>query len=257
MLNEIVYSIVAVFVVSLVSLVGVFTLSVREDKLHKIIFFLVALSVGGLLGDVFIHILPEAFAGKDELLMPSLSVLAGMLIFFLLEKFLRWKHYHDISDETCCHDGEEKHEHVGYLSLISDGLHNVIDGAIIGSSFLVGPGVGVATTLAVILHEVPQEIGDFAVMLHSGFSRAKALWFNFLSALTAFIGLGLALYLGKSSENFAELILPFAAGGFIYIAASDLIPELHKTLELRRSLLQVLAILIGIGLMTLLLFMGD
>ncbi len=249
------YPILAVAAISLVSLIGVLTLSIKEEGLHRLIFALVALSVGGLLGDVFIHILPEVFSETTNHLGLSLAILAGILVFFLFEKFLRWKHYHDISQDTCCLDGVEKHEHVGYLSLLSDGLHNLIDGLIIGASFAVGAQVGLATTLAVLLHEIPQEVGDFAVMLHSGFSVTRALWFNFLSALMAFAGLGLFYLLGSTINGLIGFVLSFAAGGFIYIAGSDLVPELHKETRPGRSIIQLIAILAGVALMFLLLLL--
>ncbi len=236
------YALVSVFLVSLVSLVGVFIISIKETVLKKYIFLLVSLAVGALLGDAFIHLIPEAFADSEHRLSISLLIIAGIVLFFALEKFMHWHHHSD--------DIQEYHVHpVGKLVLVSDGVHNFIDGVIIGISFLVSVPVGVATTIAVILHEIPQEVGDFAVLLHAGYSRKRALWLNFLSALTAVAGTLFAFILGESGEVAAMGMLPIAAGGFIYIAVADLMPELHKTKRASHSLLQISALLIGVAVM--------
>ncbi len=162
--------------------------------------------------------------------------------------FMHWHHHSD--------DIPERHvQPVGKLILVSDGVHNFIDGLIIGISFLVSIPVGVATTLAVILHEIPQEVGDFAVLLHAGYERKRALWLNFLSALAAVLGTLVAFVLGESGELLAMAILPVAAGGFIYIAVADLIPELHKTKAAKHSLLQIGSLILGVVLMATLTFM--
>lgn len=242
------YALGSVIVVSLISLVGVFTLSVREEILKKYIFVFISLAVGALLGDAFIHLIPEAFSDTANPLLVSILIIAGILIFFTLEKFLHWHHHGD--------DTAENHIHpVGKLVLFSDGVHNFIDGIIIGASFLINPGLGITTTVAVILHEIPQEIGDFAVLIHAGYSKARAVWLNFLSAMLAIAGVTLALVLGEWSGQFVLWLLPVAAGGFIYIAVADLIPELHKTKELRHSLPQFSAIILGILAMVLLTFL--
>lgn len=252
MLLTYIYSIASVVIVSFISLIGVFTLSIKEAALRRNIFLLVSLAVGALLGDAFIHLIPEAFeaAANSTSTNPtfvSLAIIAGILIFFVIEKFLHW-HHHAAGE----HDHETIHP-TGKMILISDGVHNFIDGLIIGASFLVSVEVGIATTLAVILHEIPQEIGDFGVLLHSGFSKAKALWFNFLSALTSVVGVLVALLIGGASDLLTIWLIPVAAGGFIYIAMSDLIPELHKTKQPHQSLMQFVAVIIGVGAMLLLL----
>lgn len=233
------YAILSVLVISLVSLIGVFALSLKEEKVRKYIFILVSLAVGALLGDAFIHLIPEAFEISSNTTITALLIIGGVLTFFIIEKFLHWHH----------HDDDTAHNHVhpvGKLILISDSVHNLIDGIIIGAAYFVSIEVGVATTLAVILHEIPQEIGDFGVLLHAGYSKRKALWFNFLSALCAIVGVVIALVLGASSEAFATSILPIAAGGFIYIALSDLIPELNKTKSGKQSVYQILAVILGV-----------
>ncbi len=247
MLSAYLYSILSVVVISLVSLVGVFTISMREEALRKYIFLMVSLAVGALLGDAFIHLIPEAFETTGNPMMISLAIVVGILVFFIIEKFLHW-HHHAMGE----HDHETIHP-TGKMILISDGVHNFIDGLIIGASFLVSTEVGIATTLAVILHEIPQEIGDFGVLLHSGYSKAKALWFNFLSALTAVAGVLVTLLIGGESQTLTTWLIPLAAGGFIYIAMSDLIPELHKTKQIRHSVLQLIAVVIGVLAMVALL----
>ncbi len=241
-------AILSVVVVSLVSLIGAVTLSLRLDRLKKIVFVLVALAAGALFGDVIMHILPELFASQVSPKISGLILLAGILLFFILEKFLHWTHQHGLED--CA---EPNHHHspktLGHLNLIADGLHNFIDGLIIGASYLVSPAVGFATTLAVILHEIPQEIGDFGVLIHAGFTVKKALLLNLLSASLAIIGTIIALALGAQVETLGTYFLALAGGGFLYIAGSDLLPELHKTTEPKKSLIQFIAMLVGIGLM--------
>ena len=248
MITTYIYAFISVLVVSLVSLVGVFSLSLKEEIIRKYISLFISLAVGALLGDAFIHLIPETFKNPLNHVSTSLLIIAGILLFFVIEKFLHWHHHED--------DTEENHIHpVGKLLLFTDGFHNFIDGIIIGVSFLVSVPIGIATTLAVILHEIPQEIGDFAVLIHSGYSTKKALWLNFFSALAAIIGLIFALIFGNLAEIFTLWVLPIAAGGFIYIAVADLIPELQKTKELKYSILQIIAVMIGILAMLVLVFL--
>lgn len=246
-----VYALSGVFLVSLASLLGVLTLAWSEARLYRVIFVLVALSVGALFGDVFLHLIPEIFEAAESPTSLALSIMAGILVFFVLEKFLRWSHHHPVDV-----DEEKTHIHpVGYLNLVADGLHNFIDGVIIGISFLASPAVGIATTIAVLFHELPQELGDFAILIHAGFSKRKALLFNFLSALMSVLGAILALVIGQSLEEVTPLALAFAAGGFIYIAGSDLVPELHKMTSPRHSIVQFAAIIVGVLCMVGLLFL--
>jgi zinc and cadmium transporter len=242
------YAIGSVILVSVISLVGVVTLSVSETKLKRVVFILVGLATGALFGDALIHLLPQAFESLRSKVETSLYVLAGIFVFFILEKFLRWRHEHVLQDAEPVH-------HIGLMNLVADGLHNLIDGMLIGASYLVDIKIGVATTLAVVLHELPQEIGDFGILLHAGFSRTRALVFNFLSASLAVIGAVVALVVGTAAASFSTLMLPITAGGFIYIAGSDLVPELHKESDATKSLLQFLALSAGVGLMLLLLLL--
>lgn len=243
------YSLISVFLVSFISLVGIITLSIKSQKLHKFLIYLISLSAGTLLGDAFFHLLPE-ISQQGLALKSSVFILLGITIFFFLEKVIHWQHCH--SQVT-----EEKHIHpFAYTNLVGDGLHNFIDGLIIAGSYLVSVPTGIATTIAVILHEIPQEIGDFSVLIHAGFTKSKALTLNFLSALTAILGAIVALLLTNISANIESFLVPIAIGGFIYIAGSDLIPEIHKhSQKISRSILQIISFLIGIGIMYLLLLL--
>ena len=244
------YSLISVFIVSLISFIGVFTLSFEINKLRKVLIYLISFSAGALLGDAFIHLLPEVVEKNGFGVNISLYVLLGIVIFFVLEKGIHWQH---------CHGPvlEKGHVHTfAYTNLVGDGLHNFLDGVIIAVSYFISLPVGIATTLAVILHEIPQEIGDFGVLLHAGFSRGKALMLNFGSALLAVLGAIVALIVGGNVPGVEKVLVPIAAGGFIYIAASDLIPELHKHSDgFRKNLLQLIAFLIGVGVMWALLFL--
>lgn len=242
-----IYTLISVLLISLISFVGVLALVLKRDFLNKSIFVLVSLAVGALLGDVFIHIIPEMYEEAADPTMISFMVIAGILLFFVLEKILHWHHHHS-SD----HEGEDLLP-VGRMVLVSDGVHNFLDGVIIAASYLVSIEVGIATTIAVVLHEIPQEIGNFGVLIHAGYTRVKALSYNFLSALTAIAGAAIVLIVGGITEQFALYLLPLTAGSFIYIAMADLIPELHKSKNLDKGAVQVIGIVIGVIAMALLL----
>ncbi|MCI0542141.1 ZIP family metal transporter [bacterium] len=247
--NTFIYIFASVLLVSAVSFVGIFALSREERLLRKYIFVLVSIAIGAFLGDAFFHLLPESFE-----VLPSASVgalvISGMLVFFMLERALHWHHRHSPESE---HEHEHLHP-VGRLILVSDGVHNFLDGVIIAASFLAGPSVGIATTIAVIFHEIPQEIGDFGVLIHAGYAKRRALFLNFLSGLLAVLGALVAVLLGAIAESLVMWVVPFAAGAFIYVASSDLIPELHKEREYKNFPLEIAGILLGIFTMYLLLF---
>lgn len=238
------YTIASVIVVSLISLIGIAAIAINETRLKRALFLLVSLAAGGMFGDAFIHLLPESFRDPVTATRAPVCVLGGIFTFFILEKFLRWVHRHNVGDNQSVHP-------VGYINLIADGAHNLIDGMLIGASYLAGLPIGVATTTAVILHEIPQEIGDFGILVQAGFTRRGALLFNFLSASLAILGAVTALIAGDKVEAFTSLMVPFAAGAFIYIAGSDLLPELQKEIKPARSLLQLAAIATGVLLMLL------
>lgn len=246
--NVWIYSLVSVFIVSLISFVGLLTLTVKADKLKKILLYMVSFSAGALFGDAFIHLLPEAVEEIGFGLNISIYVLLGIGFFFIIEKFIHWRHCHIPSSEEHVHP-------FAMMNLFGDGVHNFIDGLIIAASYLVNIPVGIATTLAVILHEIPSEIGDFGVLLHGGFSKGKALFYNFVTALAAVLGAIVSLSISSYVENITVFLIPFAAGGFIYIAGSDLIPELHKEVKVKKSLLQFIAIVLGVLVMLLLLLL--
>ncbi|MEM5773060.1 MAG: ZIP family metal transporter [Candidatus Aenigmatarchaeota archaeon] len=231
------FILLSTFLVSLIAFIGILTFLMKEKLVKKILLALVALSAGVLLGGSFFHLLPEAseFLSYKEI---SFFTLLGFIILFLVEKIIHWRH---------CHEAKCKVHTFGYVNLIGDGVHNFIDGLIIAASFLSSFKLGFITSLAVILHEIPQEIGDFGVLVYAGFSKKKALFFNFFSALIAIFG-GLFGYF-ISSEYILKILLPFAAGNFIYIAASDLIPEIRKEVKIKRSLVELGIFLLGILLM--------
>jgi len=238
------YAIISTILVSSVALVGIFTLHLKKDSLHKILLFLVSLSVGGLLGDAFIHLIPEAFEALGITLLTSMLIISGMLLFFVLEKFLRWRHCHD---EGC----KEHIKPVAFMNLVGDFVHNLIDGMLIGASYVVSIPLGFATTLAVLLHEIPQEIGDFGVLVHGGLEPRRAIILNFASASAAILGAIVAVFIGSSATWFSQFLIPITAGGFLYIAGSDLIPELHHETNYKKSILQFLFIILGIAAMLL------
>lgn len=240
------YALSSVLVISLLSFVGAVALVLKKELLRKSVFALVSLAVGALLGDVFIHIIPETYEKLGDPTLISFTLIGGILVFFILEKALHWHHH------TSEHAEEYPHP-VGNIILVGDGVHNFIDGLMVAASYMVSIEVGIATTVAVILHEIPQEIGNFGVLIHAGYGAAKALWYNFLSALTAVAGAITALILGGVTERFALWLLPLTGGGFIYIALSDLIPELHKDQRASQGIIQVIAIVIGVLSMTALL----
>ena len=237
------YTLGSVCIVSMLAVIGFVTIGVAaRDKEHVLQGF-IALAVGGLLGDAFIHILPEVYESSPTSAQGSFYVLVGILAFFVFEGFLHWHHEHQsqVSDPAIHPEG--------YVNLLADALHNFIDGLLIGASYLVSIPIGLATTFAVILHEVPQEMGDFAVLLHAGFTPRRALTLNLLTALLAVIGGLLSLILGELITPYSTTMLGVTAGGFIYLAGADLIPALHRQHHLPRSIALLAMILLGIGLM--------
>jgi len=237
-----IHSITSVIIVSLISFVGILFLAFKLDTLKKFLLLLVSFSAGALIGGAFLHLLPEAVEEFGFTLNISLFFIFGIILFFIVEKFIHWHH---------CHDPECKHhiKSFAYMNLVGDGVHNLIDGAVIAGAYLVSIPLGITTTIAVILHEIPQEIGDFGVLIHGGFSKARALFMNFLTALTAILGAVITLLIASKIENLTMFLIPFTAGGFIYIAAADLIPELHKETFISKSVLQLIFIILGIAIM--------
>jgi zinc and cadmium transporter len=228
---------------SLVALVGAVSLVMKEATFKRLILPLVAFSAGSLLGGALLHMLPAALDERGESVAPFLWVLIGFAAFFALEQFLHWHHCHRHAAD-CEQDGRRP---VGYLVLIGDGLHNFTCGLAAAGAFLVDVRLGLTVWLAELAHEVPQELGDFAVLVHGGWSRARALRYNVLSALTYPLG-GIVAYVAASTLNVSFLV-PFAAGNFIYIAASDLVPEVNRHHSPGISLLHLVSFVAGIALL--------
>lgn len=239
------YALISVIAISLISLIGIFFIALKQERLKRILLFLVSFAVGSLFAGAFLHLIPKSFEHFGFNYKAPALVLIGIIIFFALEKFLRWRHCHMITSD--------EHPHpVVTMNLIGDAVHNFIDGLVIGASYLVSIPLGLTTTVAVILHEIPQEIGDFGILVYGKLSVKKALTYNFLSALTAIIGAVVSIFIGSQTVNYSFYILPITAGGFIYIAGSDLIPELQHETTPAKSILQFISILMGFGLMLVL-----
>lgn len=235
------YIVIANFLISSGSLIGVFSLVLRKEKLQKILLILLGLSAGTQMGGAFLHLIPEA-AEKLPLSDIFLIVLISFVIFYFIEKVFHWRH---------CHEKECKVHSFGYINLVGDSIHNFIDGLIIAATFLIDLRLGITTSIAIVFHEIPQEIGDFGVLLYSGFKRSRALLFNFLVALTAIMGGIIGYFLSFYVENFTTYLLPFAAGGFLYISTSDLIPEIRKEENVKKSLISFSFFILGILIMYL------
>jgi len=244
-----IYILIATFLISAIAFIGALTLFLKQELLNKVLLILVSFSAGALIGGAFLHLIPEAIIKvgieEGEILKVFLYLIFGFAVFFILEQFISWHHHHDCVD---C----EKVAPFSYLVLISDGFHNFIDGFIIAASFIISFPVGLVTTLAVALHEIPQEIGDFGVLVYGGMKRTKALLLNFLSALVVVFGGIAGFFLSERIGDSIVFLLPFAAGNFIYIAASDLIPEIKNNKTSQNSITCFFLFLLGIILMLLL-----
>ncbi|MDD4938993.1 MAG: ZIP family metal transporter [Candidatus Omnitrophica bacterium] len=235
-MNNLIWAVSASIVVSLISLIGIITLLFKEEWLKKILPAVIGFSAGGLIGGAFLHLLPEALEHINSPVVFYYLIL-GFVAFFMLERYFHWRH---------CHEGVCSIHAFTYLNLIGDSIHNFTDGLVIGASFLVSVNFGIITSLVIIMHEIPQEIGDFGVLIYGGFSRLKALGFNFITALTCILGTVGGYTISGNINNFSSFLLPFTAGGFIYIAACDLVPELHKQENLRKSTYSMFTFLCGI-----------
>lgn len=226
------------FLDGIISFIGALTLALKEKTTQKILFILVAFSAGSMIGGSLLHLLPESLEVLD-IDFAMLLFIAGFSVFFLVERFLHWHH---------CHGGNTCEVHTySYMVLIGDSIHNFIDGLVIAAAFIADLTLGFVTSFVIIGHEIPQEIGDFGVLLHGGMKKKKALFYNFISQLSAVIG-GLVGFFWLS-EQLRIFLLPFAAGGFMYIAASDLIPQLHKEAKLTRATLAFAFFLLGVLVM--------
>jgi len=257
-----------IFILGCLSLIGLFMISIKENTLDKILFILVAFATGTILATALFDLIPESLHHLEELNAEGIGVteslvfifiIVGFVMFFILERFIYWfhGHAHEKEDVLVCYDSLTEGSNVAInrgsniknfaiLNLIGDGLHNFLDGVIILVAFLSGFSNGVIITLAVLFHELPQEIGDFGILLYGGFSKKKALFFNFLSAMIALLGGLLALFLSDTVELFNLFFLAFSGGGFMYIATAELMPELIKEKNLKKSIVQALIFICGL-----------
>lgn len=241
-------ALLSVVLVSVLPLFGVFFLFIREDLIRKSILFFVSFSTGALLGDVFLHMVPEMREGRS-FTVDLRIILVGIVVSFAIEKTIHWRHCHVLPGGPDDHGHECHHHPVGMLTIFADAMHNFIDGLVIAGSYAVSIPVGIATTLAVVFHEIPQEIGNIAILLHSGYSRRNSILFNLYSQTAAILGAALFLFASSRMTGLTDVLLPFAAGNFLYIAGSDLIPELHKDTGMTHALLQVFFMVCGILVM--------
>jgi zinc and cadmium transporter len=257
-----------ILIISLLSLVGVFMISIREKTLDKILFILVAFATGTILATALFDLIPESLHHLEELnagvwniaeSVLFLLVIVGFVVFFILERFIYWfhGHAHEKENQLVCYDNftegldnvVEKRGNIknfAVLNLIGDGLHNFLDGIIIMVAFLSGIGNGIVVTLAVLFHELPQEIGDFGILIYGGFSKKRAILFNFGSALVALLGGLFAFFLSEQVELFNFFFLAFSGGGFIYLASTELMPELLKEKNLKKSIAQAFVFLCAV-----------
>ncbi len=244
------YIILATAVVSLVSIITLSTVfnAIKKPHIFKSI---ISLAAGALLTVAMTDLLPEALHSglfSEKVILGT--TLLSMLFFFILERFFHWHHC------CCTHHSHSEHHHdfsnkksLIWTNLTGDALHNILDGFLIAAAFLLDPLVGVITTAAIVLHEIPQEVGDFGVLLHAGLSKKKALLYNFGIALTAIVGAVVFYYVGEQVEHIIPLMAAFAAGNFIYLALADLVPELHHEQNQKNVVRQTIALFIGVGLM--------
>ena len=238
------YIIIFTLLGSVVSLIGGILLFIREKAVYKVAHLLASFAAGALLATAFIDLLPEAFeaaehSGSDVNIFTW--VLLGFLFFFLIERFIYWFHHHHSPEE------HQKDQAVVPLIIFGDSIHNFIDGVAIAASFLVSVPLGIVTTFAVAAHEIPQEIGDFGVLLHKGLKKTKVLLINLLSSLAALVGAILTYNLGEVVEGYLPVFLAITAGFFIYIAASDLIPEIHSGERTGAAYLETLTLFLGVA----------
>jgi zinc and cadmium transporter len=208
---------------------------------------LVSYAVGALLGAAFLEMLPHAFSRGKSAELVAASILAGILLFFILEKLVLWRHFHaDEFDGAHAH-GSDDHGRSGLMILIGNTIHNFVDGILIAAAFMADIQLGLATAVAIIAHEIPQEVGDFLVLLHSGYSKARAFCYNLMSGVATFFGSVLAYFALREMTEWIPVMLGVAAASMIYVAVADLIPGLHRRAEIRATVSQVLLISAGVG----------
>lgn len=244
MAQELLYVYASVAFVSLLALIGIVTVAMGRRKLDRVLPYLVSFSAGTLLGDAFLHLIPEIVATHGFDAGTGLVVLSGIVLAFVLEKYISWHHNH--------YPHANQAQPLSYMILFGDSIHNALDGVIIAASYLASIPLGLATTAAIATHEIPQEIGDFGVLVYGGMPHVRAVAYNFLTALTAFAGATAVLVLAEYTGSLTQYLLPVAAGNFVYIAASDLLPELVEETDVYRSTLQLMTFLGGIAVLEVL-----
>jgi zinc and cadmium transporter len=250
---ELAYIIIASFLITLIAFIGIFALALNEKVLNKILLILVSLSAGALMGGAFLHLIPEAIEkvsheATEHLHIPSeifIYILVGFILFFVLEKVLHWRH---------CHKGKCDVHTFHYMNLVGDTIHNFIDGLILAAGFVTSIELGITTTVAIAAHEIPQEIGDFGVLIYGGFAKKKAIILNFIVALTIVLGGIVGYFISQTVDQATTFLLPFAAGGFIYIAATDLVPEIKKELDFKKYMATLIVFILGILIMWIIKF---
>ncbi len=238
-----VYTILSVVAVSLVALSGIFLLTINRRYQDSVVFALVSFAVGSMIGNVLFELLPESYEAIGDFVTIGWLVVLGLVIFFIIEN-VHMFHKHHLPKKKSL-------KSLGYMNLLADGIHNFTDGILIAVSWMISYEVGLSTTIAIFIHELPQELSDYGILIKAGFSKSKALLYNLLSAASAILGAVLALLVGQSIEGFAVYLLPVAAGCFIYLSLFSLLPLIVKGNSLRKTLMQILIIVAGVVLMYL------
>jgi zinc and cadmium transporter len=249
-------ALLSVSLISIVSLLGVLAIRVNRETLDNVKFYLLSLAVGAMFGNAFMHLLPESFEHGESNLQVWTCLIAGFAGCFILQSVLRLRCHHAAGGHCAGEQEAKHHEHghihpTGWLSIVSHGVDNFTDGALIGAAYLVNFQVGIATTAAVILHEIPMELSGFGIMLNAGFKRWTAIGINFASGLVAMSATALTLWCGSEVEGISEYLTPIAAGTVIYIVLFGLIPQLYRESWIRRTPKQLAMVLIGLGVMAL------
>lgn len=239
--------ILSIFIISIISVVGLILIFFKKFDYEKNIYYMISFAAGTMLAASFFEVIPESLEATGTVNY----IFLGIILFLFIEKYIHWHH----CNRESCEDKHKKIKPYVFLNLLGDGLHNFIDGAIITAAYMTNFELGLLTTISVAVHELPQEIGDFSILLKGGLKFRKALLFNFLTALTAFLGMFFTIFAGNYIENINPILLSIAAGGFIYLALSDIIPETHKETESKKIFKQTLFLILGIILVYLLIML--